>query len=85
MNAIYEKRRGQMFPKLAASQVARLEDDLAGARWPLERAPHMLETCIPGVFAVGDARSGSVKRIASGVGEGAMCIQLAHRVLAELA
>jgi thioredoxin reductase (NADPH) len=58
-------------------------DDLAGAHWPLSRAPHMLETCIPGVFAVGDVRSGSVKRIASAVGEGAMCIQMAHRVLAE--
>lgn len=59
-------------------------EDLAEARWPLARAPHMLETCIPGVFAVGDVRSGSVKRIASAVGEGAMCIQMAHRVLAEL-
>ena len=57
--------------------------DLARMHWPLERAPHMLETCIPGVFAVGDVRSGSVKRIASAVGEGAMGVQLAHRVLAE--
>jgi thioredoxin reductase (NADPH) len=57
--------------------------DLERMRWPLERAPHMLETCIPGVFAVGDVRSGSVKRIASAVGEGAMGVQLAHRVLAE--
>jgi thioredoxin reductase (NADPH) len=57
--------------------------DLAEARWPLERTPHMLETCIPGVFAVGDVRSGNVKRIASAVGEGAICIQMAHRVLAE--
>jgi thioredoxin reductase (NADPH) len=57
--------------------------DLADMQWPLERAPHMLETCIPGVFAVGDVRSGNVKRIASAVGEGAICIQMAHRVLAE--
>jgi thioredoxin reductase (NADPH) len=57
--------------------------DLVRMRWPLERAPHLLETCIPGVFAVGDVRSGSVKRIASAVGEGAMGVQLAHRVLAE--
>jgi thioredoxin reductase (NADPH) len=57
--------------------------DLAEAHWPLERAPHMLETCIPGVFAVGDVRSGNVKRIASAVGEGAICVQMAHRVLAE--
>jgi thioredoxin reductase (NADPH) len=56
-------------------------EDLAGARWPLERPPHMLETCIPGVFAVGDVRSGSVKRIASAVGEGAICVQLVHRAL----
>ena len=57
--------------------------DLAHAHWPLERAPHLLETCIPGVFAVGDVRSGNVKRIASAVGEGAICVQMAHRVLAE--
>jgi thioredoxin reductase (NADPH) len=57
--------------------------DLADMHWPLERAPHMLETCIPGVFAVGDVRSGNVKRIASAVGEGAICVQMAHRVLAE--
>jgi thioredoxin reductase (NADPH) len=55
--------------------------ELADARWPLERPPHMLETCIPGVFAVGDVRSGSVKRIASAVGEGAICVQLVHRSL----
>ena len=57
--------------------------DLAEKRWPLERAPHLLETCIPGVFAVGDVRSGSAKRVATAVGDGAMCVQLAHRVLAE--
>jgi thioredoxin reductase (NADPH) len=57
--------------------------DLADMHWLLERAPHMLETCVPGVFAVGDVRSGNVKRIASAVGEGAICIQMAHRVLAE--
>jgi thioredoxin reductase (NADPH) len=56
-------------------------EELADARWPLERPPHMLETCIPGVFAVGDVRSGSVKRIASAVGEGAICVQLVHRAL----
>jgi thioredoxin reductase (NADPH) len=56
-------------------------EELADANWPLERPPHMLETCIPGVFAVGDVRSGSVKRIASAVGEGAICVQLVHRSL----
>jgi thioredoxin reductase (NADPH) len=55
--------------------------DLAEAQWPLERAPHMLETCIPGVFAIGDVRSGSVKRIATAVGEGSICVQLVHRSL----
>lgn len=51
--------------------------------WPLARPPLMLETSLPGVFAVGDVRSGSVKRVASGVGEGAIAIHLVHRVLAE--
>jgi thioredoxin reductase (NADPH) len=52
--------------------------------WPLARPPQMLETSLPGVFAVGDARSGNVKRVASAVGEGAISIHLVHRVLAEL-
>ena len=42
----------------------------------------MLETSLPGVFAVGDVRSGSVKRVASAVGEGSICIQLVHKFLA---
>jgi thioredoxin reductase (NADPH) len=58
-------------------------DDLASAHWPLPRAPYLLETCIPGVFAVGDARSGSLKRVASAVGEGSISVQLAHRALSE--
>ncbi len=53
-------------------------------RWPLERAPEMLETSLPGVFAVGDVRAGNVKRVASAVGEGAISIHLVHRALAEL-
>jgi thioredoxin reductase (NADPH) len=44
----------------------------------------MLETSLPGVFAVGDVRSGSVKRVASAVGEGAISVSLVHRTLAEL-
>lgn len=55
-----------------------------GPAWPLTRPPMMLETSLPGVFAVGDVRSGSVKRVASGVGEGAIAIHLVHRVLAEM-
>jgi thioredoxin reductase (NADPH) len=51
--------------------------------WPLPRAPLMLETSLPRVFAVGDVRSGSVKRVASAVGEGAIAVQLVHRALAE--
>jgi len=52
-------------------------------QWPLSRAPLLLETSVPGIFAVGDARSGSVKRVASAVGEGAMAVHLVHRFLAE--
>jgi thioredoxin reductase (NADPH) len=52
--------------------------------WPLARAPQMLETSLPGVFAVGDVRSGNVKRVASAVGEGAIAVHLVHRALAEL-
>jgi len=59
-------------------------DDLAAAKWSLTRRPHLLETSIPGVFAVGDIRADSVKRVASAVGEGSICIQLVHRALAEL-
>ncbi|HEX3875853.1 MAG TPA: FAD-dependent oxidoreductase [Bryobacteraceae bacterium] len=53
------------------------------ADWPLRRPPYMLETSRPGVFAVGDIRSGSVKRVASAVGEGSMAVQFVHRVLSE--
>jgi thioredoxin reductase (NADPH) len=57
--------------------------DLADAGWPLARSPYLFETSLPGVFAVGDVRSASVKRVASAVGEGSICIQLVHKVLAE--
>jgi thioredoxin reductase (NADPH) len=52
--------------------------------WPLTRPPQMLETSLPGVFAVGDVRSGNVKRVAAAVGEGSIAISLVHRALAEL-
>ena len=57
-------------------------EDLSRSRWPLPRAPLLLETNRPRVFAVGDVRSGSVKRIASAVGEGSICVQLVHKALA---
>ena len=52
--------------------------------WPLERDPYPLEASQPGVFIAGDARHGSVKRVASAVGEAAMAVQLVHRYLAAL-
>jgi thioredoxin reductase (NADPH) len=60
-----------------------LQDDLAAARWPLARAPHLLETSLPGVFAVGDVREGSLKRVASAVGEGSIAVAFVHQVLHE--
>jgi thioredoxin reductase (NADPH) len=53
-------------------------------KWALARPPQMLETSLPGVFAVGDVRAGNVKRVASAVGEGAISIYLVHRALAEV-
>jgi thioredoxin reductase (NADPH) len=50
--------------------------------WPLERHPLFLEASVPGIFAAGDVRHSSIKRVASGVGEGAMAVQLTHRYLA---
>jgi thioredoxin reductase (NADPH) len=59
------------------------KEDLAAARWPLDRSPQLLETSLPGVFAVGDVRCGSVKRVASAVGEGSIAVSFVHRALAE--
>jgi thioredoxin reductase (NADPH) len=62
-------------------------DGLAGVApsptWRSARPPLMLETSLPGIFAVGDIRAGSVKRVASAVGEGSMAVQFVHKVLAE--
>jgi thioredoxin reductase (NADPH) len=58
-------------------------EDLEAAHWPLRRQPYLFETSVPRVFAVGDVRSQSVKRVASAVGEGSVAVQLVHRVLAE--
>ena len=57
--------------------------DLGTAQWPLTRRPYQFETSLPRVFAVGDVRSGSMKRVASAVGEGSAAVQLVHKVLAE--
>jgi thioredoxin reductase (NADPH) len=58
-------------------------DDLSHTRWPVTRAPFLFETNRHRIFAIGDVRSGSVKRVAAAVGEGSVCVQLAHRALAE--
>jgi thioredoxin reductase (NADPH) len=56
-------------------------DDLQATHWPLARAPYLLETSLPGVFAVGDVRSDNIKRVASAVGEGSIAIAFVHQVL----
>ena len=58
-------------------------DNLGAAGWPLTRQPYLLETSLPGVFAVGDVRGGSIKRVASAVGEGSIAISFVHKVLQE--
>jgi thioredoxin reductase (NADPH) len=59
------------------------KEDLAAARWAADRSPYLLETSLPGVFAVGDVRCGSVKRVASAVGEGSIAVSFVHRALVE--
>jgi thioredoxin reductase (NADPH) len=59
------------------------KEDLERAKWPLPRPPYLLETSLPGVFAVGDVRGGNVKRVASAVGEGSIAVSFVHQVLAE--
>jgi thioredoxin reductase (NADPH) len=58
-------------------------ENLSAAGWPLTRQPYLLETSLPGVFAVGDVRGGSIKRVASAVGEGSIAISFVHQVLQE--
>jgi thioredoxin reductase (NADPH) len=65
---------------LAGSELT--NDILEREHWPLTRPPMLFETSQPRVFAVGDVRANSVKRVASAVGEGSVCIQLVHRALA---
>jgi thioredoxin reductase (NADPH) len=61
-----------------------LRDGKRPASWTLDRDPGLLETSVPGIFAVGDVRHGSVKRVASGVGEGAVVVQFIHQYLAKV-
>ena len=56
-------------------------DVMKSGHWPLERYPYLLETSVPGIFAVGDVRAGSIKRVAASVGEGSMAIAFVHRYL----
>jgi thioredoxin reductase (NADPH) len=58
-------------------------ENLSTAHWPLARKPYLLEASLPGVFAVGDVRGGSIKRVASAVGEGSIAISFVHKVLQE--
>jgi len=60
-----------------------MPDNLSAAGWLLTRQPYLLETSLPGVFAVGDVRGGSIKRVASAVGEGSAAISFVHKVLQE--
>jgi len=59
------------------------QENLSTAQWSLARQPYLLETSLPGVFAVGDVRGGSIKRVASAVGEGSAAISIVHKVLQE--
>jgi thioredoxin reductase (NADPH) len=61
-----------------------LRDGQRPKGWPLDRDPYLLETNVPGVFAVGDVRHGSVKRVASGVGEGSVAVQFIHQYLSKV-
>ncbi len=61
-----------------------VRDGKAPRGWTLSRAPFLLETNVPGIFVAGDVRHGSVKRVASGVGEGSIAIQFVHRYLSEV-
>src|ERR687890_128793 len=58
-------------------------EDLNAVGWPLARQPYLLEISLPAVFAVGDVRGGSIKRVASAVGKGSIAISFVHKVLLE--
>ena len=67
---------------LTGPDLPRIDGTTRVKGWPRSREPWLLETCVPGVFAAGDVRCGSVKRVASSVGEGAVAIQFVHQYLA---
>ncbi len=76
---------GPNLKRLSEVQAVRNRQDENRPRgWTLERDPFLLETNVPGVFAVGDVRSGSIKRVASGVGEGSICVQFIHQYLSNV-
>jgi thioredoxin reductase (NADPH) len=60
-----------------------LSENQSSVGWPIMRQPYLLETSLPGIFAVGDVRGGSIKRVASAVGEGSIAISFVHEVLQE--
>jgi thioredoxin reductase (NADPH) len=66
------------------NEIPRSDGAKAPKGWPLDRLPFLLETNVPGVFAAGDVRHGSVKRVASAVGAGSICVQMIHQHLALL-
>ena len=61
-----------------------IQDGQRPKGWTLDRDPFLLETNVPGIFAVGDVRHGSVKRVASGVGEGSVAVQFIHQYLSKV-
>src|ERR1035438_1996754 len=61
-----------------------LRDGQRPKGWGLDRDPFLLETNVPGIFAVGDVRHGSIKRVASGVGEGSVAVQFIHQYLSKV-
>jgi thioredoxin reductase (NADPH) len=67
---------------LTGSDLSQNDKGLRG--WQQTRPPFLLESSVPGIFAAGDVRSGSIKRVASGVGEGAIAVQFIHRYLANV-
>src|SRR5258705_332687 len=86
LDGVVEKdRRGYV---VTGPDLARLDDGAGDGKagrprdWTLEREPYRLESSVPGIFAAGDVRSGSVKRVAAGVGEGAAAVQFIHQYLA---